>query len=556
MAQQKTSLDIWFSYAGEQQPLVTSIVDCMTKNEDELRETVFNLDDETDFTALKGVRFLPKRYKSEDEKNKPHFRLPPGGDINALVEDIGKSFLKVIVLSEEYFKSYVCMQELCLSLCSFHIDREVFPLFLLVGFEGENKLSAKKKFNFELGEGADFEYLTLFDALCTIHKQLNQASWQSLRGFNIPHSKENFKKTLQDLLFNDLENGSTKNICKLSATEESCDASLTQGVFDYCYNKLKKLESYFQVQMADKLYENWLSSDYTKRLVEFQKNDNGNIIEFKHISSITDAMNYLKQLETAVKKLYLERTDISTKSFSSVLDLVGLVALKLIPSVDAALYSYFGGTNAVINIQVRSKGATSFTTALQAAIAFSASIKTGVKFNLVKGTEPAIEDIKGVILGERFSIAGEQGNQRSPEPEYLLRELARKFLPGMKSDSENLSVFEDSRLLRKLNFAICAFEDAYRKNYASSLESSKYAVIAFKKLLNESSHSINALIAKIEQAINEESDRAAKVPYIVITEHSDPSKATNFSVKMSQDISIAIEDMLNGISLVLQGKSA
>jgi|GEM_PF-4152779 len=111
MAQQKTSLDIWFSYAGEQQPLVTSIVDCMTANEDDLCETVFSLDDETDFTALKGVRFLPKRYRSEDEENKPHFRLPPSGDINALVEDIGKSFLKVIVLSEEYFKSYVCMQE-------------------------------------------------------------------------------------------------------------------------------------------------------------------------------------------------------------------------------------------------------------------------------------------------------------------------------------------------------------------------------------------------------------------------------------------------------------
>lgn len=557
MAQQKTSLDIWFSYAGEQQPLLTSIVDYMTANEDDLRETVFTLDEETDFTALKGVRFLPKRYKSEDEQNKPHFRLPPGGDINALVEDIGKSFIKVIVLSKGYFKSPVCMRELCISLCSFHIKRGVFPLFLLVGFKNTENFFTAQTFKFQLKPNSSPVTKTLADALRIVHEDLEESEWKKVRGFDTTPSA---KKAFQSIL-NSIENNLFIEERVFTSTDggflpfngrrsKKHSQTLATDIYRFNFYSLKKLKLSCHQELMKRLYEHWKEDEFAGKLtIAHQKYD---AVDFTAINSITEGVNYLNRTKTILNTLKKKRGFKKEQAISAVLSLVGLLALQLTPTLDAALFSYFGGANAVIEIKVRSTDTQNFTAALQTAVAFAASAGVGVRFRLIEDNFTlGLEHVKGVIFPQKLNI----GNDVSTAVWQVLRELIRQIFPGVKCNFTDLNSLlnEDRNLIRQLHIVLTAFAEASRNNDIAALESTNFAIIACKRVLDESNIAANQLISEIEKIINDEQEEQAHLPFIILSEHASSAKQSNFSVRMTTDICGMIEYQLREIVQILQG---
>lgn len=561
MAQQKTSLDIWFSYAGEQQSLVTSIVDYMTANEDDLRETVFNLDDETDFTALKGVRFLPKRYKSEDEKDKPHFRLPPSGDINALVEDIGKSFIKVIVLSKDYFKSPVCMRELCVSLCGFHIKRGVFPLFLLVGFKNTENFFTAQTFKFQLKPNSSPVTKTLADALRIVHEDLEESEWKKVRGFDVTSSaRDTFQSTLksiEDRVFTEgrLFFNSEKIFLAFRGRRSRRVAhDLSINLYRYSLHNLKDLSLSYHRNTMEKLYSQWRSTPFAAKLVNAlgcdSENKSASATNFLHLETTIDASRYISQIKTALG-LFKYKKD---EAISSVLSLLGLIALQLTPTLDAALFAYFGGANAVLEIKVESSDSEDFIIALQNAMAFSMAVGIGVRFQLVKPNHDLlVENIKGIVFAKNLNASSDHaeciGN--------TLSTLVRQFLPSIHSKPININALtkEDKKVIRNLRREIAAFQESRRNNEYSSLVSSNYGFVACKKVVKNSHASINQFVTQIEDILNDEFEDQTRLPYITFSEHSLSSKQANFSVKMSRDISEFLEIKLLEICLFFQGKT-
>jgi hypothetical protein len=107
------------------------------------------------------VRLTAKLYRLDEDgkgitkgQTNPIYRLAPGCAINELVADIANNPLRIMVISENYFKSQVCLNELCLSLCvrrraNQHIENNRLPLLLLSGFADDTKVLKDGEFTFE-----------------------------------------------------------------------------------------------------------------------------------------------------------------------------------------------------------------------------------------------------------------------------------------------------------------------------------------------------------------------------------------------------------------------
>jgi|GEM_PF-4152784 len=455
------------------------------------------------------------------------------------------------------------MQELCLSLCSFHIEREVFPLFLLVGFEAEKSIFTSERFDFELQAGESLTNSTLHEALLRVHQQLVTSDlglykWIDNTEFNFRKSLQSTLAKLQNRVFSTSKKETSDENFGIILIEEKVDKSreIPIDIFRFCFYLLKNLDFEHQGKLITSLWQRWQKEGIAEKLVKSQEQIYGDETEyFKSIDTKERAENYLEQITTVLSELKAEGSIEPNKAFASVSNLLGLLMLKLTPSVDAALFAYYGGVNADLNIKVESVDSLNFILALQASLAFSIAIGSNVRLGMINSTtEAGIENVKGVIFPRALAASG----QSTVTPEIVFLELVRQYLPAFPKDSLNEpgSLFKDGAMLRALRRKLIRFEDNRKNAKYLTLSSMDYGFIAFKHLVGKTSKSDVELIEKIENAINQDSEKEARVPFVVLSEHSEKAKQPNFSVSVSREICELVNYQLLEISQILQGKSA
>ncbi len=203
-------LDFWISYSGQQKQLVEDIRVAMLENEKEISDDYFK--NNPDNGVLQKTRFDLETYqwqKSDSGEWEP--KLEAGQSILELVQAISGNLLRAMVITPDYLQSKTCMQELCMSLCSLHIESEVFPLLIVQEISNPETTLLSSNLScaipFEDNGTTIFinKQVTLAAALSEMHhyicKQIEKGQIKRWQGYNLEPLQGNyFQGKLEKLL--------------------------------------------------------------------------------------------------------------------------------------------------------------------------------------------------------------------------------------------------------------------------------------------------------------------------------------------------------------------
>ncbi|UAA39525.1 hypothetical protein KIH87_03980 [Paraneptunicella aestuarii] len=536
MNERITPLDVWFSYSGKQQPLVKTIVETMNAMEVTLIQEALKADEEKNWDDVKQARFTPKRYQHEDDSDnsKIIYRLPPTGNINLLVKEIAKSFLKVIVLSPEYFQSDTCLRELCLSLSAFHTSEGHLPMFLLDGFDDTSEVFLNGSFDFKISASDELKGKTLQEALIEVHKRLDPKMWELARDFDL---SEEFRKNLPTQL--------DKLSSCIYAVSQMSPEEIVREIYRYGFSSLKELNQNYHPALMESLYNDWKKRPYPQKLLARMEDGSDGGMSFSAIQSPVGAGVYLSQVLDVLDDFYSELVFNDNKAEESVMQLCGMVVLKVYDSMDAALLSYFGNVNSILGVKVLKNSDPNFNTALHTAIAFSLACGNNIKLQTpngdLKGTKEC-DYVKGAILPHKTGITA---NTR--QVEYVFQELVKQLLPHNGKPTIDLdAIRKDKDLIGQIRAQLQIFEVASKQKNLRAMARAPYAFLALKEVIK--TNVFSPVLKSVEDILNEGYDEKVHIPCIVIQEESRQTHKANYTIQMSQEISNMIFPKLQEIS--------
>ncbi len=240
-------IDYWISYSGHDKWSVEAIYRHMVEI--------------NNAGGFKGVKLNPKKYQWKLNGGNWDYELDIGQDIGELIHVISNNVLRTVVLSKDYFKSPVCMQELCMCLCSDHISQHVYPLVQLVDFEDPENVLTTDKFEFVIPTKPEdskhqnryftnIQDQTLAEALYQTHEYIRQSSKNTWQGYEFkPLSVEYFQSTLEKLAF------------KVFATNQQQEKDLAKAFFIFA----SRMANLTDLQRFDEVTNDMLTQLYKRK---------------------------------------------------------------------------------------------------------------------------------------------------------------------------------------------------------------------------------------------------------------------------------------------------
>lgn len=363
---EREMFDLWFSYSGENEEIVNDIYESL-KNWEYMRfeptlthrfesslrkvEVVSPSSEECDAFVdfIQKVRISPRKYQwmreEKDGKVTHVTQLPPNGKIESLVFQIAESFLKVVVISRDYFKSPICMQELCMCLVSNHSRLGIFPMHLSL-FENPAIVFTDETFEFGIpvsGKSGEedgtlfnvpyeLEPLTLAKALFKTHQYLREKYGGSLYGFDMSEKTVNFFRKKLDWLTTSIYVQSCKDPDPVESASRIYEFALhtVQGkLSNWKKQNRQHLKRLMHKPSLKKL--NLLFADFSKKwsfVEDFfaESREVAELIEF--MKSVEDCLD---TLELDVKQAEVYRSYIGQLSALAILQCINAYSADLIP---------------------------------------------------------------------------------------------------------------------------------------------------------------------------------------------------------------------------------
>lgn len=423
-------VDLWFSYAGEDEAVASQLENLLSSEEGcQLRHFVESrkeLTTEHHISTEARLKIRVCKYKTEEhnpDSNSFVYHLMAGDDVRNLVLDISKHFLRVVILSESYFKKLVCMQELCMSLCSQHTKRNVYPLYISLLNDPITTLTTDR-FEFAIPSNAEQSASpdqngkkpTLAGALKETHDFL-RSEYGSIRGYDLTEkSSEDFEKILKDY--------SNKTFIEFSDTMDQ--ASIQSAIQSFVFKTCKQIRNTeWQATLTDRFVE--LLKKYPLSLLVNQQSSNNNAISssnFECLNTVDSVTEFLQCIEGEVLKHRDKFCGVSVAK-ELLWELCSLVILKAVRSVNAHFYPHLGAVNSMLPVYVESE-------------------QLGFHSELLAGFAYAIAHNQSVDLMEEF-------NPSAAETASVKR-IVRSKLP--KASPNDTDESELRQLVRYLLFAI------------------------------------------------------------------------------------------------------
>lgn len=373
-------IDLWFSYSSENAQVVNDI----TQQLDVWKDSPFDdvtLDslksavlgqklegfidgektsiktDEVD-DLISKTRVAPKTYSWEVKKGpdgniEKVYQLLPNESIQSLVFEIARSLLRVVVISEDYFRSEVCMQELCMCLMSNQVKHNVFPMHLSL-LKQPVDVFTSTKFEFSIPEKRErngslvlsdsfvIEQMTLPEALVLTHQYLLSKHGSEVYGFDTSEkSAEDFTILLT-------------NLSELLFVPHKDAGSSCESIYRFMLSTVRKKEQNFWDSNISKLLNKLTLKPCTKQLMQYFPafSDTGaDLMDFfKGKPSLgTDLVPFINSIEQSLPALEFKANTYQS-FFSDISQICTLAVLQCIRSVNANLLHHYQQAKALIPV--------------------------------------------------------------------------------------------------------------------------------------------------------------------------------------------------------------
>ena len=488
------NITAWFSYAKEQHPLVSNV--CKFLQAPAVEGVVKSAIEEITKSSehdVSHVRLVPYCYRLDnDETGMPIYRLAPGDSIDELTFDIANNPLRIIVLSDSYFKSPHCLEELCLSLCFQHALSDKLPLLILHGFKDNTKVLLGDEFDFsDLTTPGKTKKQTLLQALESTHKSL-RSKIVNRRGFDLSTD-----------FCNDLPKILDTYATQLHVSAAPSDAeTVAVAIYRYSFSYLSNSDLKCHNSVVERLYREWSEKEFSITLLT--KLNEPHEDSFIKIKNSEQAHKYFIR----VYKLLRDNPSFLKikESEQIVYQLYGLVILKTINPIGASLLSAIGRSGSLINVHVTKDQEVDFQNSIHATLSFCSSIGLAPRINgSGQGIKVDKHKMTGVIFPRQQTIIGESDNE---------------LLNSFKEVGLHFAPFEDpppdDKLLDK--------NDAEQQNYIEcirdgidNIESGRYGLIALSFSLHRGKDGYFPLIEKLERLINNNYPHAPlNIPCVIL----------------------------------------
>lgn len=523
---------LWFSYAKEQADKVEGICSKLLSNHlESLVDTAISDSEGKNYQNLKHIRLTPLRYKKQnetDDGSRTQFRLALGEPIDKLTSEISSHMLRVMILSTDYFKSPHCMEELCMSLCSNHTEKEKYPALLLHDINTETTPLLEQEFEFVLDKSTNkVSKMKLTEALQTMHEKMTSEYFAQWTGYNLGESFRNdLPKTLGMVLNN------------LHATTEVSQEEMVINLYRFTYNILHNLSK--TESIVDAFFTHWQENELAQNVLQKLGDANGS--DFKKIANSSDGRDYLNKLHQALKDGpdFIQNTP---KLYPCVSLLCGLVVLKSYGGFESGLLAHHGYSGALVKVELVSDNE-----------ADPASVfKAYMTFTLGYGHAPDnSEDILDRKTFNNISVIHREGiDSTELAVETALKDLCHSFLPFEDIPESFDKLKEDQTLIRQLRRGIQNVERHRKERNWKLLRGEEHGFI----VLSESEH-FNAgqsdVLTQLDSILNEGFNEKVRIPCVVMKVPSYWGTGSEAKMLVSEAVFDDVSIMLGRIAALFK----
>ncbi len=517
------NITAWFSYAGEQHELVSKVCDYLKPPAVEaiVQEAVGQLT-KTSEEQVNDVRLQPKRYRLDENdddakaKRDPVYRLAPGCNINELTRDIANNPIRIMVLSQDYFKSQACLEELCLSLCANQGDPQSennrLPMLILSGFKDDGVLKGESFDFVDPKQPGKIKSQSLLEALIAIHQKLDLVDEQ---GFDL---STEFVQKLPKIIIELSER------VYVPITKDNIE-TVAVAIYRYGFSYLSKVNFSAHQSAVEGMYRDWCSNEFAKRLLKTIKRD---FLTIRHDSD--DAQQYLDEVYETLKNTRSLCDAVGSQEV--VLRLYGLVILKCLKPIGANLLSAVINKNIPINVSVDNDQDHGFENAIHATLSYCANRGfTPFVNHQMAINELDKEQVAGVIFPHRASISGSSDNELL----YVFQELL-KYLSPYADCPRDEQQLHSKKFIRKIRAGL------------KSIRQSKYALLVLSLSLHRDLNGYYSLLGKMEQIINQGEAEKLTIPCVILRDDSIPGEEASNNLLFSQTAFDQFENQFHDVN--------
>lgn len=379
MSEQVTALDIWFSYSGKQQAFVESLVAaleddslCADAKAKAKAEIITK-----DLDHLGEFQLIPKLYArpDEDKESGKVYRLSPTENINKLVDEIASAFCKVLVITPDYFKSYVCLREMALTLSSFHIDKGFRPWLIWDESIEREVFSEKVERDFEIEEGS-IVTTTLLKALQEVHKSLSSKPINSFASFDLSaERRQKFKEIL--LNFKDeLYGNSSTPIPELAVLN-----------YRYALTQVENLPKQQHQTVLKNLLKAWHRKYGTKLYHVLTDNEHLDCDALvRQLEEFDLVEDFLWDVKSRVDRTENSHLWAESKNCEGTMQFCIHILLAVVSKVDSAFASYYADIRSVLNTDLNEQNCSGIQKSISASVTFSVATGAPISINSEKAS--------------------------------------------------------------------------------------------------------------------------------------------------------------------------
>jgi len=498
---EQENITAWFSYSGAQHELVCQICEQLKPANADVIVKDLGSALKPGEQALKHIRLVPKRYRLDSEAGSgqaPVYRLAPGCSIYELIFDIANNPLRILVLSESYFKSQHCLNEFCLSLCASYYNNTRRPLLILSGFADNSRVLTDGTFEFaDPDNPGQSKTQTLLQALQQTLTSLRQSQVANWRGFSLT---DDFSEQLPSLLedyANQLNMPASHSITADDA------ANLAAAIYRYALSCLSGIDTQKHNKLVNELYDNWAEDEFCRRLKE-KIIHNGDSDPFLQITNIRHAQSYLSQIHKTLKanRSLLKEED----SQPRVYHLYGLVMLKLLRPVGASLLSALGNTSTLIDVTVEDDSQANLQNSIHASLSFCTASGLPPRMNHDMQARTINDDkMYGVYFPKKLSISG----TCDTEAYNALKALGKYLAPYDNPPPDDQ--------LRDSNHAEHKLYVGYIRTGLELIEYGEYGLLALSESQHRGENGYFPLLEQLESIINKDyPQEKLNIPCVVL----------------------------------------
>lgn len=515
--QKKNKLDVWFSYAGAQKEFVKSVIDELNKDEVVKKAC-------TQTEGVKGdgsiqPEIIAKHYITyHPQTDSPNFTLTASEAIAKLVRMIGGHFLKVIVLSKEYFDSFVCLSELYASLLSEHTEQGFLPAVILYDLEPSELFSGDERFGFRVtnDRAPITKKRTLQKALRKVHKSLHQTSHWLTRDY--PQEAANFDKKLDEL-------SSSVLIVHKSSSNKSKDVAVE--VVRHVFKRSASFSTDVLTPRIKKLLDQWMNSEFgTAFAQKFAQSNAQKCIEtaVTEVTNVPALIRFIKALEGTINAHHGQLTRFH-KAKEQLLELCITGLLNVINRLDASVLDYMGDLKGILNIALRKELQEGSEGALESLVTFSVSSGQIPKSRLDNSHQITFDSVV-------FSLQPAIDPASSEEVLHILKSIHRQ-LCKTECIANTLDEFiGHSDYVDDIRAELESFYDCPKDDVASLMKLPS-VLLVLKDVTNTSG--FYSMLEAVEKIINPEhpDEPFLKIPTLVVRENRDLKDEPSYSVLLT-----------------------